>query len=227
MRHLLVGLLLSAFCLPLSAAGPRSVAIKAPDGLVLKGSYHVAGGNKGRAVLLLHSMHSSRESWAALIEPLLHAGISVLAVDHRGEGETGGSINVEQSVGDSRQWLDWLRKQAGIHPDRVGIAGASIGADIGLLICAPDPQCTAAIALSPTRNFDPEQLDYTGRGLLVFASYPDRTSFLSAQAISVQAKGDVAVHFVEGNGYAHGIATLFDDERSRVPEFVNWLNYHL
>lgn len=227
MRRLLISLFLSAFCLPLYAADARPVEIPALDGLRLKGSYHLAAGEKGRAVILLHAMQSSRDSWVAAIKPLLDAGISVLAVDHRGYGETGGTINLDRSADDTRQWLGWLRKQPGIQPDRIGIAGASFGADISLGLCGTDPQCAVAVALSPTRNFDPAVLDYTGRGLLVLAAHADKSSFLAAQAIFVQAKGDVAVHFVEGNGYAHGIATLFDDDRSRIPEFVNWLDYHL
>ncbi|MBK9395682.1 MAG: hypothetical protein IPN40_18225 [Uliginosibacterium sp.] len=173
-------------------------------------------------------MQSSRESWVAAIKPLLQAGISVLAVDHRGYGETGGTINLDRSADDTRQWLGWLRKQSGIQPDRVGIAGASFGRISAFPSAGTDPQCAAVVALSPSRNgSDPAALDYTGRGLLVLAAHADKTSFLAAQAIFVQAKGDVAVHFVEGNGYAHGITTLFDDDRSRIPEFVNWLDYHL
>lgn len=225
MRRLLLALLLSALCLPLWAAEVRPVEIKAQDGLILKGSFHASGNEKGRAVLLLHAMNSNREGWSGVIAPLLQAGISVLAVDQRGYGETGGSLDFGKHGEDARLWMDWLRKQPGIEPDRIGLAGASMGADAGLSICAQDPQCITAIALSPNRSFELQQLDYSGRSLLVLAANRDKTSFLSAQAIFVQAKGDVAVHIVEGS--AHGMATLFDDERSRIPEIVSWLDYHL
>ncbi|MBK9617365.1 MAG: alpha/beta fold hydrolase [Uliginosibacterium sp.] len=225
MRRLLISLFLSAFCLPLCAAGPRSVEIKAPDGLVLKGSFHAAEKSSGRAVLLLHGMSGSRGTWASVVEPLLQAGISVLAIDQRGYGETGGAMNFNDSMGDARLWLSWLRGQPDITPDRIGVAGASMGADVSIPVCSRDSQCAAVIALSPCNGSNKETLDFKGRGLLVLAAHKDKTSFLSAQAIFVQAQGDVAVHIVEGN--AHGITTLFDDDRSRIPEFVNWLDYHL
>lgn len=225
MRHLLVGLLLSAFCLPLCAAEPRPVEIKAQDGLALKGSFHASGNDKGRAVLLLHGMNGNRGTWAGVVEPLLQAGISVLAVDMRGYGETGGSVDFGKNDDDASAWMSWLRKQPGIEADRVGLAGASMGADAGLSICGLDAKCATAVALSPNRSFERDQLDYSGRGLLVLAANRDKTSFLSAQAIFVQSKGDVAVHIIEGN--AHGMATLFDEDRSRIPEIVSWLDYHL
>lgn len=225
MRHLLVGLLLSALCLPLWAADAHPVEIKAQDGLILKGSFHASGNEKGRAVLLLHGMNGSRRTWGGVVEPLLQAGISVLAVDQRGYGETGGSLNFDDLREDASRWLAWLRSQPGITPDRIGMAGASMGADVSIPVCSRDAQCTAVIALSPCNGSDKATLDYSGRGLFVLAANKDKTSYLSAQAIFVQAEGDVAVHIVEGN--AHGIATLFEDERSRVPEFVGWLDYHL
>ena len=225
MRRYLIATLFSLLCLPLQAADPRQVEIKGQDGFALKGSFYASGNDKGRAVLLLHGMNGSRGTWGGVVEPLLQAGISVLAVDQRGYGETGGSLNFDDLREDANLWLAWLRSQPGITPDRIGMAGASMGADVSIPVCSRDAQCTAVIALSPCNGSDKETLDYSGRGMLVFAANKDKTSYLSAQAIFVQAQGDVAVHIVEGT--AHGIATLFEDERSRVAEFVGWLDYHL
>ena len=97
------------FCGIWSALASTVVTVKAADGLVLQGDWHRADKPNGRAVLLLHMLHSSRHAWDALIPDLTRAGIDVLAVDQRGHGETGGFQHWPKAIEDAAQWTTWLR----------------------------------------------------------------------------------------------------------------------
>ena len=123
MRRYLIAAFFSLLCLPLQAADPRQVEIKGQDGFALKGSFYASGNDKGRAILLLHGMNGNRNTWDATVAPLLQAGISVLAVDMRGYGETGGNVDFGQNNDDANLWMEWLRKQSGIDPDAATLQG--------------------------------------------------------------------------------------------------------
>src|SRR5687768_14550695 len=69
----------------------QPVTIIADDGLTLVGDYFLSATDSDLphpAVLLLHMIGSSRESWLPLIPDLQKAGYHVLAVDLRGQGDT-------------------------------------------------------------------------------------------------------------------------------------------
>ncbi|WP_341676100.1 alpha/beta fold hydrolase [Niveibacterium sp. SC-1] len=206
-------------------AGSREVSIQAADGLALKGTWHEPEKPGERAVLLMHAMFSNRGAWAPLLPELLGAGFRVLTVDLRGYGETGGVLDVPAALADARGWLAWMRQQGGVARDRVGVLGASLGGNVGIQLCAADPQCGAVVALSPSGNFSEAMLDFSGRGLMVFAAANDGNSARAVRAMASSAQGDFALRLVEGS--AHGIPALFDGERNRLGEVRDWLDQHL
>jgi len=207
------------------SAGSREVAIKAADGLVLKGTWHESDKPGDRAVLLMHAMFSNRTSWSPLLPALLDAGFRVLAVDLRGYGETGGMLEFQAEMADAKSWLAWVRQQTGVAADRVGVLGASLGGNVGIQVCAADAQCGAAVALSPSGTFSEPMLDFAGRGLMVFAAANDGNSARAVRAMAGSAQGDFALRLVEGG--AHGIPALFDGDRNRIAEVRDWLDLHL
>lgn len=71
------------------SAAPRHIDISASDGVMLKGTYYAAA-KPGPGVLLLHMCNSDRRAWEPLGRLLSAAGISGLALDFRGFGESGG-----------------------------------------------------------------------------------------------------------------------------------------
>src|SRR5262245_8729421 len=70
----------------------RVVDIAAPDGVVLKGTLFAAPAG-GPAVLLLHQCDEQRHVWDPLGPKLAAAGITALAIDFRGYGESGGTAH--------------------------------------------------------------------------------------------------------------------------------------
>jgi dienelactone hydrolase len=93
----------------------------------------------GPAVLLLHQCDDRRTVWDPLGLRLAAAGITALAVDYRGFGESGGprygTLSGEQQAalmkdawpGDFDAALAFLSRQSGVDAARVGAAGGSCG----------------------------------------------------------------------------------------------------
>jgi pimeloyl-ACP methyl ester carboxylesterase len=136
--------------------GPaQPVRIKAEDGLPISGLFYPSTlrGQASPAALLLHQINGTKAQWQPLIPALLAEGYSVLAVDLRGFGETGGQINWKRAEADVATLLVWLRDQSGVDGDEIAIIGASIGANLALRGCASDTGCRVAVALSPGLDY--------------------------------------------------------------------------
>src|SRR5258707_10025454 len=134
----------------------QAVQIKMADGLVIKGTFYPASaGVAAPAVLLLHQYNGNRRQWDAFTTALTAKGYNVLAVDQRGFGETGGKVDWTLAEQDASVLMTWLREEPTVDLDKVAVVGASIGSNLALRVCASDPKCHTAIALSPA-------LDYVG-----------------------------------------------------------------
>jgi dienelactone hydrolase len=217
---LLAAALLAA--LPASAADARPVSLRAADGLTLRGTWHPAARPTGRAVLLLHEMCGNRSAWAPFLARLSEAGVDALAVDLRGFGETGGELDWSKEVADARAWLAWLAALPGAEV--LGIAGESLGAKLALVVCAAEPRCQAAAALSPYGIFTPGELDYRDRAVYLLGVRGDDVhSALAVRRMAGDVQGDVTLRLVAG--VEPGIATAL--EADLVAEVVGWLDEHL
>jgi pimeloyl-ACP methyl ester carboxylesterase len=212
---------------------PQTVQVAAIDGLKLVGDFYTAANSSGvskPAVLLLHIIGSDRHSWQALIPSLLDAGYSVLTVDLRGFGDTGGEINWGAATKDVQTWLDWLRKQPEVRPDAVSITGGSIGANLALIGCANDPDCVTAIALSPGLvyySLKPDINQLKTRSAFLVASQNDLYPADSVKQMVGSASGDIGARIYPGT--AHGTHLFEGSDKVRdglIATIINWLDEH-
>ncbi len=207
-------------------AAPRPVSLPASDGLVLRGTWHPSDRPTGRAVLLLHEMCGNRGAWAPFLDGLRAAGVSVLAVDLRGFGETGGKMDWDAEVADARAWLGWMRAQRGVSADRVGVMGESLGAKLALAVCSRDPACRAAVALSPYGEVAAADVDFRDRAVFLVGTRGDDVhSGLAVRRMAADVQGDATIRLVAGS--EPGIATLLEGGEDLVTEVVRWLDRHL
>jgi dienelactone hydrolase len=245
-----------AFCLlaPLAtlvlAAAPTSseMSLSTPDGFTLKGTLTLPEG-KGKApvVILAHQFRSDREAWAPLVAQLTARGIGALALDLRGHGAStlkdGSDVRVSedfkasaQAVGfdripaDLAQAATWLRAQPGVDGQRLGLAGASVGA-LSALMAGPDVHPVAILALSPagTSAFGEGAADRLqarvrqGQAtVLVLAAEGDKGAAENAQLL--KGLPGVSVQFSEGD--AHGTAFLPARADLMAIFFGEYLTYH-
>jgi tetratricopeptide (TPR) repeat protein len=135
MKHLRISLILGVLISAASAGAtraqqsqpprPRSVDLKASDGILLKATYFTAG-KPGPGVLLFHQSNRTRTSWDDVARQLAAAGINTLAVDDRAYGESGGSHEGawEKKHADLETAFQFLISQPGVQRDVIGLAGA-------------------------------------------------------------------------------------------------------
>jgi len=132
----------------------EDVQIEMADGLVIVGTFYAtAADSQAPALLLLHQLGGVRGEWESLITALAGKNYNILAVDQRGFGETGGEVDWVVAQEDATALMGWLREQSTVDAEQVTVVGASIGGNVALRICAADPSCHSAIALSPGLDF--------------------------------------------------------------------------
>jgi len=122
------------------------VRFKASDGLDLAGWYRPS--RNGAAVVVVHGGSSDRKGSVAHASMLAGHGYGVLLYDARGRGESEG---MENNYGwdwgkDIAGALDFVKRQDGVDPDRIGAVGLSTGADVLIEVASERDDVKALVA---------------------------------------------------------------------------------
>jgi pimeloyl-ACP methyl ester carboxylesterase len=213
-------------------ADSRTLQLRAEDGVTLSATWYDARRAGAPAVILLHMQTRSRADWDAVGHGLADAGIHALALDFRGHGASGrapsgaaGQADLERLVLDVRAARTLLVDASGpIGASGVGIAGASIGANVAVLAAAGDAAIRSLVLLSPgldyrsLRTADPMR-QYGDRPALIVASGEDAYALRSARELGRLGGGVREVRTLEGAG--HGTVML-DRDASLAAALVDW-----
>lgn len=158
--------------------GAQRVTFRAEDGVLLAATWYEPSERPAPAVILVHMLHRSRRDWEAAASRLADGGVGALAIDLRGHGESQGAASDGESyaalVLDVKAARRFLAGRGEVQQARVGVAGASVGANVAALQAAADKTIASLALLSPS-------LDY--RGLRIEAamrSYGSRPVLLVA-----------------------------------------------
>lgn len=140
----------------------RAVGFSAADGSRLAGTLTLPpnGAPLGAVVLSTWFGRVDRDQTTAGHRPfaiwadmLTRRGLATLRYDKRGAGESGGdfdSVTTADSATDLVRAVDFLRAQAEIDPDRVGLMGHSEGGHISADVAAADRRIAFCVLLTPT-----------------------------------------------------------------------------
>lgn len=216
---------------------PEKVSLKTEDGIDIAGLYWPASGRATRLALLLHMMPSTKESWLEFAPLLVERGFAVLAIDLRGHGQ---SRKPDDPTFDYRLFEDsdhmakrldveaaaeWLIRTAGLGRERMGVAGASIGANLTIQFAAEHPEVPAAVALSPGWDYHgvttPDKVEKLRpeQALMVAASEEDERSYRTDRDLK-EIRPDIALKEFQGLG--HG-TTMFVNRPEFMVEVADWL----
>ena len=145
----------------LAAAGSRTVTFRTDDGFTLSAAWYEPAVRPAPAVVLVHKLGRSRRDWDAVASRLASEGIGALAIDLRGHGESQPAAapaappEFTAMLADVTAARKYLATRADVQHSRIGVAGASIGANLAVLAGAADASIGSLALLSPS-------LDYRG-----------------------------------------------------------------
>ena len=129
----------------------RKVLLTTKDHYQISGTLTEPSGQAtASAVVLLHMFKQTKESWAPLLGPLAANGITSLAIDMRGHGDSrigpDGSDNSIRMEGRDSSLFKLMSKDAeaavrylidqGANVNRIGLVGASVGCSVALQVVA-------------------------------------------------------------------------------------------
>ena len=211
-----------------NAAEPQIVTFAAKDGAQVTGSLFLPEKRPAPAVLLLHMMTRSRHDWDGAAQKFVDAGVAVLAIDFRRAGLPGtdarGNEDLTDLVLDAEAARAYLASRPEISAARIGIAGASLGANVAVLAAASDPNVKSLALLSVSLEYrnlrvDPANKKFGSRPALLVASSEDAYALRSAR--SMVSMGDGARELRVLSGAGHGSAMLNKDP-DLITALVDW-----
>jgi dienelactone hydrolase len=209
---------------PLSTpAEPQPIVIAAPDGTSLSASFYPPVSRPAPGVLLLHMLGGRKTDWDSFARQLQRQGFAALALDLRGHGQSGGTQNWTKGAGDVRAAWAGMMARPEVDPKRSAIVGASIGANLALIVGANNAEVVTVAALSPGLDFhglQPAPLlpNFGQRPVLMVASQDDGYSYDSVKQMVGLAPGGESYFFSTAG---HGL-NMFSDPALE-PLIIDWL----
>lgn len=220
------GAVLVALVVARADAQGRQVMLTAADGVPVAATVYEAAARPAPAVVLVHMLQRTRDDWRPVAEQLQREGITALTLDLRGHGGSGGTAAVLTAMtADLTAAIDWLALQPGVRPDALGIAGASLGANLALVVAAADGRVRTTALVSPSTDYRGVSLSgvmrrYGARPALLVASAQDPLALRTIRELAEDTAG-IRGQYVDPVA-AHGTVLV-----SRSPDLartlVDWL----
>ncbi len=228
-----------------TAVESSEVTFDTSDGITIVGTW-VGGIGEGPlpACLLAHMLGKDRSTYADFQRLLAEAGISSLAIDMRGHGDSTGEGSVSYTGFSEEQWaaavndfkagLEYLRSRDDVDPAKLCIVGASIGANLAVIAAADEvvagendpPACL--VLLSPGVSYhgirpSPRGHDLGVMPVFIASAEADTQSFRGAQSLSQAARGG-ELHAFEGGAHGTDLFTAYPEFPG---ELVDWIKGRL
>ncbi len=210
----------------------KKVSFTAEDGVAIVGNYW---SGSDTAVLLLHMMPATKESWNDFADALNKEGMTVLAIDLRGHGESikqgSNTLNYIQfsdeqhqaSIKDVEAAVGFLKQNGS---NTIYIAGASIGANLALQYQANHLEVKKTILLSAGLNYrgvltQPSASALSSdQAVFLIAGTKDDSAADMANQLASSIKGPKQVKIYDTS--AHG-TDLFNVDPNLISTLVDWL----
>ncbi len=225
----------------------RDVELYTADGYRITGIHYFMPDQNGPALLLLHTIGGDHADWESFLPILRKAGLkSILAIDLRGHGgsnrrqpgkaESDSGTNIywrefseddfKDIVKDLDAAWDFLRENPSTDTTRMGVMGASIGANYAAIFASDHPDVKSLALLSPGVVYRGVEClkaveRYGARPVLFAASKENDYSANSCKKLKEISAGTPAhlevlkgsphgTHLIEGNpGFKHFLSDWF------------------
>jgi alpha-beta hydrolase superfamily lysophospholipase len=210
----------------------QRVTLKADDGAMLSAMWHEPPARPAPAVILVHMLHRSRRDWDAFAHRLAGEGIGALAIDLRGHGESqrfdapDGAAEADYLAMalDVKAARRYLASRGDAQTTKVGVAGASLGANVAALAASSDASLASVALLSASIDYRGVRIDQTikkigARPVLLVAGADDPYASRSARELQKAGGGPRELLVVPSAG--HGTVMLSRDE-NLARALVDW-----
>jgi alpha-beta hydrolase superfamily lysophospholipase len=215
--------LITALVLPGESRAAQRVTFRTDDGVILTATWYEPPA-RGPAVILVHMLHRSRRDFDALASRLASEGIGALALDLRGHGDSQGSIGTDFApmVADVKAARRFLIGRSDVS-GKIGLLGASLGANLVALAAADDPGVASLALLSPSLDYRGLRIEtamrkFGSRPVLMVVSDDDPYASRSAHDLE---KGTRGREILSLTGAGHG-STMLEREASLMGSLVDW-----
>ena len=217
-----------------------------PDGFLLFGTLFSSPNHPAPrpAVILLHPFNENHVQWTGFVPELVaQRGYVALAFDLRGHGNSifrnGQPVTIQNfSIDDFNQMpldvvaaIAFLKTRAEADPNRIGVIGTDIGANIAFVSAGLFPDIKATVSVSPEFRVNQTQEFLIGtnipgfapRNILYLAAFGDGYTYTSSQTMSELTQGVTAVIGYQGTG--HGLDLLA--QGNAWTTVLDWLDQNL
>lgn len=214
----------------------KKISLKTSDNVEIIGNYYNTNDANAPAVVLLHMIPATKESWRGLAKNLNSAGFQSLAIDLRGHGESESGpedyknfsdIQHQASIKDVNAGVEFFLSK-GVPMEKISLIGASIGANLSLEFQASHPEIKASVLLSPGLNYkgietEPliKKINRDQSIFLVAGGDNDEYSTETVQKLHALAKSENKQLKIFSNA-GHGTSIL-REEPELMEEIVEWL----
>jgi esterase/lipase len=192
-----------------------------------------------QAILLLHMMPSTKESWDGFAVLLNQFGFSALAIDLRGHGEStekrdlAMSLNYQRFSDEEHQGykrdveaaVNFLR-QKGFGDENIALVGASVGANLVVNYLAENIDVKTAVALSPGLDYrsikTEEAVENLGpdQSLFIAVSENDQYAYQSVTILDKLLTKKKEIKILKGS--EHG-TNIFISNPEVAQDIIKWL----
>jgi uncharacterized protein len=169
-----------------TGAAKEGFSVRAPDGIELRGWKVRPPAPNGDWVLLLHGISDNRTGTLGPAEFLLRHGYSVVMMDSRAHGQSGGEI----ATFGWKERYDTVAITSSLYDSEnvrhLAALGISMGAAIALQSAAVDPRIEAVVAEDPFADLREVSYDYAG---LEFSPLLGKTLFRPGSIVAIHEMG--------------------------------------
>jgi dipeptidyl aminopeptidase/acylaminoacyl peptidase len=117
----------------------RAVVLRANDGTRLAGWLMTPNGPGPHPAVVYFGGRSEEVSWVARDAGTLFPGMTVLAMNYRGYGDSRGIPGEEHMVEDGCMLFDWLCSRQNVDAARVAVVGRSLGSGVAVQVAKERP----------------------------------------------------------------------------------------
>jgi pimeloyl-ACP methyl ester carboxylesterase len=208
----------------------KKVTFTTKDGVIISGLFQPAE-YAGYTFILLHGLGSSQDEWQPFAAKLVRNGYGFFSYDARGHGQSiltkdkksityqafggpGQNSQWSKMVSDLAEAVQFLTKDMGLPQKKIGLIGASLGANVCIIYASTNNSIPMVALLSCGINY--AGLDITNyinsfqnRPIAFVASPGDTYAYQSSLILYQNINSNKKAVFIQGSNNAHGVQ-MFD-----------------